>query len=177
MLHREQRILQTTEPYEVGFADSISAKADGRFDLSVGACGWPSLLCRACFGDDHHVIMITVYESTPKESIAEFAELPYLQGLIFRGDINAFERDLSQLKHLRYLGLQGTNATDQTVAAISSMKGLRRLRLGHNHVTDACIDDLSELTNLDNLGIQNTRISKEGLEKLRQALPHCELNH
>ena len=170
---RERDFLEATELRYAGYADSITAKSDDRFDLSFGACGLPSVLCNACFGDNHHVIILSVYDSIPPYTIRQLADLPHLQGLRIGGNVQPFERFLPRLRRLRYLDLTGTRATDHTISLISGMNELRQLRLGHTFVSDECIADLAQLQQLDSLGIKSTRISDAGLERLRQALPDC----
>lgn len=170
---RERDFLEATELHYAGYADSVTAKIDDRFDLSFGSCGLPSMLCIGCFGDNHHVIILSVYDDTPPYAIPQLADLPHFQGLIIEGNVQPFERVLPRLGRLRYLDLTGTRATDHTISLISGMNDLRQLRLGHTFVSDECIADLAQLKQLDSLGIKSTRISDAGLERLRQALPDC----
>ena len=171
----EWDFLQAAEVQYPGYADGLAAKSDDRFDLSFGACGLPSILCNVCLGDDHHVIMLAVDDDMPPQTVPQLADLPYLQGLIIYGNVQPFERDLPRLKHLRYLCLHGTRATDHTVSIISGMNELRQLRLGHTLVSDGSIDHLTQLQHLESLGIQGSRISDAGLERLRQVLPTCKI--
>jgi len=171
----ESQFVQAAGMVHPGYADGRAAQFDDRFDLSFGACGLPSILCSVCLGDDHHVIMLTVDDDMPPKTVAELANLPYLQGLIISGNVRPFERDLPRLRHLRYLCLHGTRATDDTVASISGMNELRHLRLGHTFVSDECIEHLAQLQHLESLGMHGSKISDAGLERLRQALPACHI--
>lgn len=170
----ERRILQATDPDFAGYSDSASAKIDDRFDLRRATCGLPRLLCRACLGDNHHVIMLDASPSL--DTLMKLGELPYLQGLIVRGDVQPIKRGLPRLRKLRYLCLHGTGATDVTVANIRSMGHLRQLRLGHTRVSDACIDDLSNLQQLEKLSVHATNITDVGLARLRRLLPNCRID-
>ncbi len=171
----ERDFLQATRLGSTGYADSPTAKTDPRFDLSYAACGLPSILCNACFGDNHHIIILNVWGGIPPNTIPQLADLPHLQGLIIKGNVQPFEQVLPRLRHLRYLDLTGTRATDHTISLISGMNELRQLRLGHNSVSDQCIDDLAQLQQLESLGIKSTMISEAGRERLRQALPDCHV--
>jgi hypothetical protein len=42
-------------------------------------------------------------------------------------------------------------------------------------ISDAAVPDLSQLTWLESLDVFTTHISREGAEKLRQALPKCKI--
>ena len=170
-----QFLHQAAGMVEPGYADNGAAQFDDRFDLSFRACGLPSILCSVCLGDDHHVIMLNVDDDIPRRTVPDLANLPYLQGLSVSGNARPFEQDLRRLRHLRYLCLHGTRATNDTVVSISGMNGLRHLRLGHTLVSDECIEHLAQLQHLESLGVHGSRISDAGLERLRQALPACHL--
>lgn len=55
---------------------------------------------------------------------------------------------------------------------LQSMKHLRELNIrGLQRVTDASLDDLARLGHLAHLGIRETKISTEGVARLKQAMP------
>ena len=55
------------------------------------------------------------------------------------------------------------------------MKKLEFLHLGRTAVTDASLATLEQLTTLKTLHISRTKITEEGAEKLKKALPNCEI--
>jgi serine/threonine protein kinase len=67
----------------------------------------------------------------------------------------------------------GTQVTDVGVPNLLKLTGLRSLRLENPAITDASLETLSQLKKLRILCLQGTQISREGIELLRQALPHC----
>jgi hypothetical protein len=48
--------------------------------------------------------------------------------------------------------------------------------LDHTGITDAGLEHLKGLKNLKCLWIPGGHVSDEGLEKLREALPHCQID-
>ena len=52
-----------------------------------------------------------------------------------------------------------------------------RLSLEGPAYTDAAIQHLSRLSSLKSLTLQRTKVSAQGLERLRQALPDCQIEH
>ena len=65
------------------------------------------------------------------------------------------------------LRLQGTNATDATVALLKDVTSLVELNLGTTKVTDAGLANLKGLTNLQRLHLELTEISDAGLAHLK----------
>jgi Leucine-rich repeat (LRR) protein len=55
------------------------------------------------------------------------------------------------------------------------LMNLKWLRFDNTQVTD--LSPLVELKNLEGLLLQNTQVSDEQVQELRQALPHCEISH
>lgn len=107
-------------------------------------------------------------------------------------------RHLARLE-LQALGLEFNNLNDETLAhltqlmtlerlslsycrgitdrglrsgTLQSMKHLKQLGLrGLNQVTDATLDELAEFRHLEHLTIRETKISADGVTRLKQALP------
>ena len=52
---------------------------------------------------------------------------------------------------------------------------LKVLGLAENPVTDAAIDDLSQLEGLRALDLQGTLVTRQGVKRLRAALPGCAI--
>jgi len=108
-------------------------------------------------------------------------------------------KKLARLTNLQELDLQGTEITDGGLEKLAGLKNLQRLDLGLTKITDAGLEHLYEMKNLQwlsllgteitdvalvhlmgmkNLQVLNlwsTLITDAGLEKLRKALPGCEI--
>ena len=52
---------------------------------------------------------------------------------------------------------------------------LRRLELGGTHITNADLEHLKSLENLEYLNIHSTKVTAEGVASLQRALPNCEI--
>ena len=77
---------------------------------------------------------------------------------------------LKELKKLRHLQLSGNRITDQGLANLSDLTNLVHLYLDDNPgITDAGLEHLRDQvsSNLQELGLQGTSVTRAGLEKLR----------
>jgi uncharacterized membrane protein/DNA-binding MarR family transcriptional regulator len=84
--------------------------------------------------------------------------------------------NLSKFTGLTRLRLSRNSLTDRTVAAFASMPNLERLNLYANSgITDSSIDALAALKSLRRLDVWRTRISEEGMARLRALRPDLEL--
>lgn len=165
----------TGQIYQVGYADAQSAPKDRRWDISCGACGLPRILCRITGGDQHHIVLLGLWNQVASDSIEGLSNLRQLRGLIIEDTVQPYEQELLELTDLHYLCLHATDATDYTVSCLRGMDDLRILRLGHTDVSDQSVDVLSQLTQLRQLSIHRTQISDQGLRRLTRALPDCEI--
>jgi Leucine-rich repeat (LRR) protein len=77
---------------------------------------------------------------------------------------------LVELRLLR-LNLDDTRITDQSTDVLARMHSLEFLHLGKTQVTDKCIASLRTLKNLKDLILNNTTVSSESIDALKQALP------
>jgi len=55
------------------------------------------------------------------------------------------------------------------------LTSLERLSITFSYITDAGLEHLSGLANLEYLSIVGTDVTDEGVKKLQQALPNCEI--
>lgn len=55
------------------------------------------------------------------------------------------------------------------------MDGLESLSLDHTNVTDECIETIATLGDLQRLWIGGTKISDDGIKRLREKLPYCKI--
>lgn len=69
----------------------------------------------------------------------------------------------------------GPKVTDLGVAYLRGMTSIERLDLTDAQVSDAALNDLITLTGLKQLVLSGARVTDSGIERLRQALPECEV--
>jgi internalin A len=110
--------------------------------------------------------------------LAEFKQLRSLWiGMNQRPLTDAGAQHLAGLTALEELDLQGAQLSDATVAALKDLKQLRMLYLNApsrgGPITDASIEHLLGMSKLQNLGIQNTRLTEQGVKRLL-ALPELK---
>lgn len=82
---------------------------------------------------------------------------------------------LKGLKTLNILTLSFTHISDVEVVAIAKLTSLEGLSLWGCPVTDASVEELAKLKSLKRLFVVETAFSESGLERLRLALPSCEI--
>ena len=90
---------------------------------------------------------------------------------------------LKNLKNLQVLELNFTNVTDAGIGHLKGLANLQSLNLFHTTVSDAGLEHLKGLKNLQCLILAEaggivfweTKITDEGVKKLQQALPNCEI--
>lgn len=82
---------------------------------------------------------------------------------------------LADLPALKDLSLSGLDVKDSHLRHLAGVKSLRKLNLGAINLTDAAVPELAKLTWLEELTLSGGRFTKDGVEKLRQALPRCKV--
>jgi hypothetical protein len=91
-------------------------------------------------------------------------------GMNRRPFTDAGTRHLAGLTALEQLDLQGARLGDATVAALKNLKQLRTLLLDGagrgSSITDASVEHLLGMTKLQQLGVQNTRLTEQGIRRL-----------
>jgi hypothetical protein len=80
---------------------------------------------------------------------------------------------LARLNNLEYLYLYNSRVSD--LAPLANLQNLTRVNLCGADVSD--LTPLKGLAKLQNLNVTNTRVSKEQVEALQKALPHCDIEH
>jgi beta-lactamase regulating signal transducer with metallopeptidase domain/5-hydroxyisourate hydrolase-like protein (transthyretin family) len=80
-------------------------------------------------------------------------------------------RHLAGLTRLEELDLQGSHLSDAGIAALANLKQLRTLYVvdaapGGGAITDASVACLVGFTRLEHLGLQNTRVTEDGVRRL-----------
>jgi hypothetical protein len=72
-------------------------------------------------------------------------------------------KDLTGLKKLKYLGIAGTEITNDALVPIGKLSELESLALARTKVSDAGMHDLVGLSKLETLGLANTAVGNPGI--------------
>lgn len=84
-------------------------------------------------------------------------------------------RHLTNAPRLFSLRFHDCTLTDAGLAQLAQIDGLAYLEILGSEITDAAIDPLSNMDALERLVLDSTPLSEEGVERLRKALPHTEI--
>jgi internalin A len=83
---------------------------------------------------------------------------------------------LASLPKLQRVSLWRAKRIDDRAAKhLARMRSLETLDLAETNVTDATLDELAALQNLRHLYLSGTKVTPEGVERFRRALPACEV--
>ena len=88
------------------------------------------------------------------------------------------DKHLSQLQKINSLQVLNVDPnTDQGMAELSRFSSLRRLWIGgkQEQLTDAGLEKLSSLSNLEILMLPRDKYSEEAIAQLKQSLPDCRI--
>ena len=84
---------------------------------------------------------------------------------------------ISQFKNLRTLNLSKTQIEGSTLANLAKVESLESLNLYGSQIKSRQIEQLAKLTQLKRLYLFQTELySKVTIERLRAALPDCEID-
>jgi hypothetical protein len=83
---------------------------------------------------------------------------------------------IENLKNLRKLHLENTHIGDAGLSHLKNLTSLEYLNLYGTQVTDSGLTELEGLKNLKSLYLWQTKVTPAGVDKLKQALPKCEIN-
>ena len=110
-------------------------------------------------------------DGTPVSDLSPLANLTALRSLELRQTSVSDLTPIANLTRLRSLSLWRTTVSDLT--PLVSLTGLLRLDLEGASISD--LSPLSNLTNLQSLDLTGVDISENEVRKLRDALPHCDI--
>jgi WD40 repeat protein/tRNA A-37 threonylcarbamoyl transferase component Bud32 len=113
-----------------------------------------------------------------EESLQHFAKHQSLEVIqLIWGNLNGSGlRHLAALPKLRTLLLDHLRLTDDNLASLADLKALRILRLDSNpDLTDAALEHLAPLQDLEKLDLRETAVTAEGVKALQAKLPDCEI--
>lgn len=82
---------------------------------------------------------------------------------------------VSAARRLESLVLFNTKVTDKGIEHLAELKKIQYLKISSLEITDASVPQLSKLQSLKRLWTSGTSISAEGVDRLRSALPTCEV--
>ena len=85
-------------------------------------------------------------------------------------------RSIEGLKNLRRLHLEHTKIGDAGLTHLKGLTNLEYLNLYGTQVTDSGLAELEGLKNLKALFLWQTKVTPAGVEKLKKALPKCDIN-
>jgi len=72
--------------------------------------------------------------------------------------------------------LSETNVSDAGLEHLKGLTNLDKLVLSNTQVTDAGLKHLQGLTNLITLWLDNTKVTDAGVKKFQPSLPNCEVH-
>ncbi|KAL0140888.1 hypothetical protein V8B55DRAFT_1511305 [Mucor lusitanicus] len=100
--------------------------------------------------------------------LSRFKDLP-LEHLDLTGFLNVTDqgaKHIAEMKHLRYLSLDGTKVTDEGVEMLKDLIELEKLYLDRTLITDQGLSQLIGLSKLDTLSLCHTKVSNVFLRLL-----------
>jgi hypothetical protein len=84
---------------------------------------------------------------------------------------------LDAFSHLQRLELTGTLVTDNGLSHLGHNDTLTSLWLGGTKISDGAVPHLAKATRLSFLDIARTAISQSGVQRLKAALPKCDIRY
>ena len=110
----------------------------------------------------------------------DFSGLPGSSRIVIRLPRSRSAQDaavlpLAQLPTLRFVELSGNQISDSNLQVLRELPRLEALFLDSTMVSDRSIDVLSELSTLRFLDVRRSRMTAEGVARLRTALPLCKV--
>jgi hypothetical protein len=139
----------------------------------------PSWLVRL-FGEDFFADVVGIEidaDRIDQEAVAAIATLPHLRFLNLRAE-GLSDQGIALFSggtELDRLTFRSAAVTDAGLAQLADLKGLSYLSIVAPQVTDAGLILLEEMPNLTFVQLISTGVTAEGVEQLRAALPHCDV--
>jgi uncharacterized membrane protein len=184
LTHGETFLLQYAPGFSSLGAGEGPPGADGRAysaEVTVDRLYQSGFLVRTVSPTDSRLV-VSVYSPGARLAPEHIAALEAAADQIVELNLQDADLDddelanLAQFTELTRLRLSRNSLTDRTVAAFASMPHLERLNLYANPgITDASIDALAAIPSLRRLDVWRTRISEEGMARLRTLRPDLEL--
>lgn len=113
---------------------------------------------------------------TTDKGLARLSQATMLKQLFLEGTLVTEESFglIATLTQLEELDLTRLQLSDAALAKLEPLKKLKILHLAHTPVSDEAIPHLAKLKNLDEIDTSGTRITADGLQQLRTALPNLQ---
>ncbi len=102
-------------------------------------------------------------------AIEAVSELPHVIDLFISSNTvtDSGLSSLTEMTQLRWLTINSGRITSRGIASLCDVKSLERLDIDNTAADDDCIDALIQLPNLKMLSIRDTRITANGVKRLR----------
>lgn len=84
--------------------------------------------------------------------------------------------NLSPLRSLQRLILAATKIDDAALVHLAGLPSLARLGINNNAITDAAVEPLSQLKGLAELNVAMTKMSPDGINKLKEKSPQLNVS-
>jgi serine/threonine protein kinase len=110
-------------------------------------------------------------------ALALLRDLPSLEKLyLSETEISdATLQHLESFPRLQDLHVSFTKVSDAGMSSLAAWPQLSILYLGHCDISDRSVELLAGKTTLRQLHLSGTHVSRDGVERLRAALPHCKI--
>jgi hypothetical protein len=184
LTHGETFLLQYAPGFSRNGVGDAAPGADGRAysdEVTIDRLYQSGFLVRTVSPTDSRLV-VSVYSPGARLAPDHIAALEAAADQIVELNLQDADLDddelanLAKFTELTRLRLSRNSLTDRTVAAFASMPHLERLNLYANPgITDASIDALAAISSLRRLDVWRTRISEEGMARLRTLRPDLEL--
>ena len=121
-----------------------------------------------------------IWGDVSDERFGRLKGLPNVQEITFYdiSGADVFLKRIRGMPSVESMSFSGMGLGEEGVRHLGSFPNLKSLSFGQTHLTDAELLQLGNLAQLERLHIGNTtQVSDEGIEKLRQALSNCKIEH
>ena len=79
------------------------------------------------------------------------------------------------MSSLKKLSITGYNFTAKGVKQLAKSTALEELKMDSISISDTVVEDLSKFKSLKKLVISRTKMTTSGAEKVKKALPDCQV--
>ena len=77
--------------------------------------------------------------------------------------------------HVEILGFRGFSITDADLDNLTGLSQLQMLDLRGTNITDKGLENLRGLSQLHRVDLDGTKVTDEGVKKLQESLPNCKI--